>query len=223
MITRISSTERTGTMMRPMNKIEENGAGVEVDEILNDLAQEHESHHNNQNHNMIDLNGVEIDEIIKNTRRGVRWDDNNDVLNLPPEVEDDDDEDVRDVGASTSARRPWRWTALVVVWSLLAFAALVAIGYGLGYAISGGGGGGDRSSGTTVSSSMMEAADTEIPTYSPTYSHPPTSSPVGVLRIVEQIVSNDVESGSLISLDGDVRRGRNRRRTGGLRRYPSED
>ena len=68
--------------MRPM-KIEENGAGFEVDEILNDLAQGHESVHSNHNLNMIDLNGVEIDEIIKHTRRGVRWnDDNNDVVNI---------------------------------------------------------------------------------------------------------------------------------------------
>lgn len=200
-------------MMRPM-KIEENGAGFEVDEILNDLAQGHESVHSNHNLNMIDLNGVEIDEIIKHTRRGVRWnDDNNDVVNIPPDNDGGGEEDVRDVDASTSARRPWRWTALVVVWSLLAFAALAGVGYGVGYAISRS----SPSSEVTVSSSMMEVVDAAIPSYSPTY------MPVAALRSVEQIVSNDVEPGSLYSLDGDVRRGRNRRRTGGLRPDPSED
>ena len=87
--------------MRPM-KIEENGAGFEVDEILNDLAQGHESVHSNHNLNMIDLNGVEIDEIIKHTRRGVRWnDDNNDVVNIPPDNDGGGEEDVRDVGPSS--------------------------------------------------------------------------------------------------------------------------
>ena len=200
-------------MMRPM-KLEENGAGFEVDDILNDLAQGHESVHTNHNLNMIDLNGVEIDEIIKHTRRGVRWDDdNNDVVNIPPENDDGGDEDVRDVDASTSARRPWTWMALVVVWSLLAFAALAGVGYGVGYAISRS----SPSSEVTVSSSMMEVVDAAIPSYSPTY------MPVAALRSVEKIVSNDVEPGSLYSLDGDVRRGRNRRRTGGLRRDLSDD
>jgi hypothetical protein len=195
-------------------KLEENGAGFEVDEILNDLAQGHESVHTNHNLNMIDLNGVEIDEIIKHTKRGVRWnDDNNDVVNIPPENDDSFEEDVRDVDASTSARRPWTWTALVVVWSLLAFAALAGVGYGVGYAISRS----SPSSEATVSSSMMEAVEAEISSYSPTY------MPVAALRTVEQIVSNDVEPGSLYGLDGDVRRARNRRRTGGLRPDPSED
>jgi hypothetical protein len=76
---------------------------------------------------------------------------------------------------STSTRRPQRRTSLFVVTAfLLAFAALVGVGYGLGYAISGSGD--QLSSGATVSSSMVEAgADATIPTYSPTYSLKPTS------------------------------------------------
>jgi hypothetical protein len=200
----------------------ENGAGVEVDEILNDRARGHGDVHNNHNQNMIDLNGVEIDDIIKYTKRGVRWDDdNNDVVHLPPE-NDDGDEDVRDVDVSPSACRPWRWMALVVVWSFLAFAALVAVGYGLGYAIKGGGRS-SSSSEANVSSSLMEAADAAIPTYSPTYGLAPTPSPMAALRTTEEIVSNDVEPGGILSLDGDGWRGRNRRRTRGLRRNPSKD
>jgi hypothetical protein len=88
---------------------------------------------------MIDPNGVEINKIIKNTRRGGQWDDNNDVVNLPPKVEDSDDirdvNGIRDVNvSSTSARRPRRRTSLFTVTaSLLAFAALVGVGYGHGY------------------------------------------------------------------------------------------
>jgi hypothetical protein len=44
-------------------KNEENGAGVEVVEILNDLTHGHGSGHDD-NQNTIDLNGVEIDEMI---------------------------------------------------------------------------------------------------------------------------------------------------------------
>ena len=93
---------------------------------------------------MIDPNGVEIKKVIKNTRRGGRWDDNNDAVNLPPEVEDSDDirdvDSIRDVDvSSTSARRPRRRTSLFAVTaSLLAFAALVGVGYVHGYAISAG-------------------------------------------------------------------------------------
>jgi hypothetical protein len=69
---------------------------------------------------MIDPNGVEINKIIKNTRRGGRWEDNNDAVNLPPEVEDSDDirdvDGIRDVNvSSTSARRPRRRTSLFAV------------------------------------------------------------------------------------------------------------
>ena len=183
---------------------------------MNDLA-----HGQPKHENMIDPNEVEIKKVIKNTRRGGRWDDNNDAVNLPPEVEDSDDirdvDSIRDVDvSSTSARRPRRRTSLFAVTaSLLAFASLVGIGYSHGYAISSGKD--QLSSGATVSSSMMEVVDAAIPSYSPTY------MPVAALRSVEQIVSNDVEPGSLYSLDGDVRRGRNRRRTGGLRPDPSED
>ena len=178
---------------------------------MNNLA-----HGQPKHENMIDPNGVEIKKVIKNTRRGGRWDDNNDAVNLPPEVEDSDDirdvDSIRDVDmSSTSARCPRRRTSLFAVTaSLLAFASLVGIGYGHGYAISSGKD--QLSSGATVSSSMMEAAaDTTIPTYSPTYSLVPTSSPVGALRSVEVIASNGVDPGMLI-LDGDPWRGRMRSR-----------
>ena len=42
---------------------------------MNDLA-----HGQPKHENMIDPNGVEINKIIKNTRRGGQWDDNNDAL-----------------------------------------------------------------------------------------------------------------------------------------------
>ena len=64
---------------------------------------------------------------------------------------------------------------------------------------------------------MIEAADTEIPTYSPTYSHLLKSSPVAVLRGAEQIFSNDVDLGLP---GGNPWRGRMRNR--GLRRDASE-
>ena len=43
---------------------------------------------------------------------------------------------------TTSARCPWKRTALAAVPSLLAFFALIAVGYGIGRAISSGGGSG---------------------------------------------------------------------------------
>jgi hypothetical protein len=183
--------------------------GNDVDEILKDLdggchrGIDGGEYVNNDGGGGIDLFGIEIDDIlkenVKNGRGGVRWVDEDGTKD---DRNDDEDDDVAMClpplvslssmnATTTSARRPWRRTAVLALASALAFLAIMGIGYGIGYAIAGGGGNrtSSNSSQETVSSSMMEVVS-DMPTYSPTLA--PSSSPVSTLRSVEVVVSNDV-------------------------------
>lgn len=171
-----------------------------------------DGHRNDVVDNMIDLNGIEIDEIIKQQqqlperRRSVTWDDELVLVNLPP---DDDtrhvassppplilppDDDVSIVKSTTRAR--WGRLAVVIVASLLSFSAVAAVGYGLGYAIMSR----DKQASpspvesTTEMTMNMPVVDDQnvLLTHTPTYS--PTPSTTAALGIASNDVADDVTS-----------------------------
>jgi hypothetical protein len=123
--------------------MKEDNRGAEVKEILNNLRSGRQHDVDDANDN---LSRVKIDNIVMASamRRGMRWDDGGNNGALPPLLVHYRHKDADNYvdAPTTLARRPWRRVALVVVASLLAFFTLIAVGSGIGRAISGGGGGG---------------------------------------------------------------------------------